>query len=160
MPEVRSLCQCTITAAIASHSNTGMHASINPICSAGAAWAGRGALVAQRVEHILVQLALRGRAQRERDGHQRMHLLILLQDLIVLRAALVVLLHPATGHMRSAAPSPGHSMHTAPPVLLQQHAIQGHYGAPDRDEAGTPQMHDTACKQYLCRANHSRLKPL
>jgi hypothetical protein len=54
-----------------------------------------GALFPQSVHDVLVKLALRGRAQRKNDGCQRIHLLVLLQDLLVLRAALVVLLHPA-----------------------------------------------------------------
>ena len=53
------------------------------------------ALLAQQVEHGLVELALRGGAERQRNGGQRVHLLVLLQDLLVLRAAAVVLLHPA-----------------------------------------------------------------
>ena len=57
-----------------------------------------GALLSQGVHDIFVQLALSGGAEGKHDGCQRIHLLVLLQDLLVLRAALVVLLHPAHSH--------------------------------------------------------------
>ena len=66
-----------------------------------------GALFSQGVHDVLVKLALRGRAQRENDGCQRIHLFVLLQDLLVLRAALVVLLHPvhreSVGHLQESS---------------------------------------------------------
>ena len=56
-----------------------------------------GALVLEQVEDALVQDP-RGRgAQARRQRQQREHLLVLLQDLLELRAALVEVLHPASG---------------------------------------------------------------
>jgi len=54
----------------------------------------KGALLLQQVEHGLIEVGERRRAQRRGDGQQRKHLLVLLQDLLVLRAALVEALHP------------------------------------------------------------------
>ena len=58
-----------------------------------------GALFPQGVHDVLVKLALRGGAEREDDGGERVHLLVLLQDLLILRTARVVLLHPARNTM-------------------------------------------------------------
>ena len=52
-------------------------------------------LLFQGVCHRLINISLRCWAQRGCDGQQRIHLLVLLQDLIILRTALVVSLHSA-----------------------------------------------------------------
>ena len=66
----------------------------------------RDSLVLQGVHDCLIQLTLRCGAERQCDGCQRIHLLVLLQNLLVLRAPAVVLLHPASStHMMRVIPS-------------------------------------------------------
>lgn len=60
-----------------------------------------GLLFFEHGGHGLIQVSGGCRAEAGGDGQQGIHLLILLQDLVVLRTALMVGLHPACTHTRT-----------------------------------------------------------
>lgn len=51
-------------------------------------------LFLEHVGHRLITVSVGSRAQGGGDGQQGIHLLVLLQDLVILGAALMVCLHP------------------------------------------------------------------